>query len=460
MLKKFLLVLFMLSLFPLRANSAIFSYDFAKVISQQDIDGSSTVSIYVKDIKTSKVLYSKNENKLLNTASSLKLFTFASALDTLGDDYKFETAFYIYGGNLYLKLGADPLLSRSDLYELVSKLKKSVDFKNIKYIYIDDKIISNVPYPDGWCIDDFWPLIAPISPYIIDGNKVKVRLIISSEGNNVTIVQNDSYRFSFINQMQIKTDEDNEVDFVKNYSNMQNIITLKGTIADDSDILIPVSDPKYFFITRLESAFGKYSIPYSDKFYFKEVPSGAKKVASVFHTIDEVSVPILKYSDNFSSEVLFRVAGSKYAKEKGVKPLKGLSLGTTKNAIEMFYSFYKNAGLDMRYIKIVDGSGVSRYNAASTKWLVDALIMLDKKKNIRDFMEGADEGTLKKRLRYLKGNLWAKTGTHQGLSSLVGVLKTRKKNDVAFGIIIQCFTKSAKSLKTFEDDIVDCIFNL
>ena len=173
-----------------------------------------------------------------------------------------------------------------------------------------------------------------------------------------------------------------------------------------------------------------------------------------------MSVPILKYSDNFSSEVLFRVAGAKYAKENGIKSFNGLSLGTTKNAIEMFYSFYKNAGLDMRYIKIVDGSGVSRYNAASTKWLVDALIMLDKKKNIRDFMEGADEGTLKKRLRYLKGSLWAKTGTHQGLSSLVGVLKTRKKNDVAFGIIIQCFTKSAKSLKTFEDDIVDCIFNL
>ena len=458
MLKKFLLVLFMLFLFPLRANSAIFPYDFAKVISQQDIDGSSTVSIYVKDIKTSKVLYSKNENKLLNTASSLKLFTFASALNTLGNDHKFETAFYIHGGNLYLKLGADPLLSRFDLYELVSKLKKSVDFKNIKYIYIDDKIISNVPYPDGWCIDDFWPSIASISPYIIDGNKVRVRLIISSDRDSINIVQNDKYRFSFINQLQIS--DENDFDFVKNYSSMQNVITLKGQISHDEDIVIPVSDPKYFFIARLENAFGKYSIPYSDKFYFKEVPNGAKKVASVFHTIDEVSVPILKYSDNFSSEVLFRVAGAKYAKENGIKSFNGLSVGTTKNAIEMFYSFYKNAGLDMRYIKIVDGSGVSRYNAASTKWLVDALIMLDKKKNIRDFMEGADEGTLKKRLRYLKGNLWAKTGTHQGLSSLVGVLKTRKKNDVAFGIIIQCFTKSAKSLKTFEDDIVDCIFNL
>ncbi len=458
MLRKIILYLCLFCFFPLQTLCAPFSYDFAKVISEQDLDGASTVSIYVKDLKTSKVLYSKNENKHLNTASSLKLFTFASALDTLGKDYKFETAFYTHGGNLYLKLGADPLLSRSDLYELVSKLKKNVDFKDIKYIYIDDKIISANPYPDGWCIDDFWPAIAPIGPYIIDNNKVKVRLVISSDRKSINFVQNDKYRFSFINQLQISDEDD--FDLVKNYSSMQNIITLKGKISQDSDVIIPVSDAKYFFISRLESAFGKYSIPYTDKFYFKELPAGAKKVACVYHTIEEVSEPILKYSDNFSAEVLFRVAGSVYAKNKGMKSVNGMSLGTTKNAIEMFYSFYKNANLDMRYIKIVDGSGVSRYNAASTKWLVDALLMLDKNKDIREYMEGADEGTLKKRLRYLKGDLWAKTGTHQGLSSLVGVLKTRNRDDVVFAIIIQCFTKSSKSLKAFEDDIVDCIFNL
>ena len=75
-------------------------------------------------------------------------------------------------------------------------------------------------------------------------------------------------------------------------------------------------------------------------------------------------------------------------------------------------------------------------------------------------MEGADEGTLKKRLRYLKGNVYAKTGTHKGLSSLVGLMTTKKEQDVAFAIIVQCFTKSASMLKTFEDDLVDCIFNL
>ncbi len=459
MIKKILLLFsfFVFAICP--SYAAIFSYDFSKVIAEQDFDGSSTISITVLDDKNSKVLYSKNENKMLNTASALKLYTFAAALDTLGEDYKFETAFYLSGGNLYLKLGADPLLTTDDLCELVQKLKKSVDFKSVKYIYIDDSIISTTPYPDGWCIDDFWPTIAPISPYIIDGNKVKIKVVLAPYRDSMTIVQADKYRFSFINQLQIS--DVNDIDISKNHTDMQNLITISGKIADDSDIYIPVSNPKTLFIARLEDAFGKCKIPYSDKFYFKTTPINAKKIAQVNHTIEDVSVPILKYSDNFASEVLFRVAGNAYAKKQGIKPkIQGSSLGTTKNAILMFNDFYTKTNLDMKYIKIVDGSGVSRYNAASSKWLAQALLYLNSKYELKRYMEGANEGTLKKRLRYLKGNIYAKTGTHRGLSSLVGIMSTKDDKKVTFAIVVQCFSKSTSMLKAFEDDLVDCIFNL
>lgn len=457
MFKKVILSLFFAFLFSL--NQA-FASGFSSVISEQDLNRSSSVAIVVKDLNTSKVLYEKNENKMLNTASTLKLFTFAAALDTLGQDYKFETAFYTYGGNLYLKLGADPLLGRDDLYELVSKLKQSVNFKTIKYIYIDDKVISQRPYPDGWCVDDYWPNFAPISPYVIDKNTVKIRLILSPNRDSLNIVQQDRYRFAFINQLNIVKDE-NDIDVIKDYSGMQNVLALQGKISDDTDLEIPVTNPKYFFISRLEDAFGKYSIPYNDKFYFKETPQGAKKIASVSHSIDEISVPILKYSDNFASEVLFRVAANKYAKNNNIKPdSSGQSVGTTKNAVAMFNSYYGKAGLDMKDIKIVDGSGVSRYNAASPNWLCDAIIYLNKKIELKKYLETADEGTLKKRLRYLKNNIYAKTGTHKGLSALSGIMKTRKNKDVAFSIIIQSFSAPQGGLKAFEDDLVDCIFNL
>ena len=90
MLKKLLLLFSFLIFAICPSYAAIFSYDFSKVIAEQDFDGSSTISITVLDKNTKKVLYSKNENKMMNTASALKLYTFASALDTLGEDYKFE----------------------------------------------------------------------------------------------------------------------------------------------------------------------------------------------------------------------------------------------------------------------------------------------------------------------------------------------------------------------------------
>lgn len=145
MLKKLALLVLTMFACTCVSRAAVINPDFSKVISRQDLNRTSSIAIAVKDLNTSKVLYKKNENKMLNTASTLKLFTFASALDTLGNDYKFETAFFVYGNNLYLKLGADPLLEKNDLFELVSKLKKSVNFKTIKYIYIDDKIISSTP---------------------------------------------------------------------------------------------------------------------------------------------------------------------------------------------------------------------------------------------------------------------------------------------------------------------------
>lgn len=49
-------------------------------------------------------------------ASTLKLVTSSAALNTLGSDYEFSTKLYKSSNNdLYLKLGADPFLTSSDL---------------------------------------------------------------------------------------------------------------------------------------------------------------------------------------------------------------------------------------------------------------------------------------------------------------------------------------------------------
>ncbi len=137
-----------------------------------------------------------------------------------------------------------------------------------------------------------------------------------------------------------------------------------------------------------------------------------------------------------------------------------MSLGTLENAKEMFFDYYKRAGLikDDNKINLSDGSGVSRYNAFTTLWMTDALLYLDKNSKIKDFMMTAGEGTLSRRMKDLEGNLYAKTGTIFGVSSLTGYLTSKMGKEYAFSIIIQNFGVRPSVVKGLEDDLVYGIY--
>ena len=64
-------------------------------------------------------------------------------------------------------------------------------------------------------------------------------------------------------------------------------------------------------------------------------------------------------------------------------------------------------------------------------------LYLDKNSKIKDFMMTAGEGTLSRRMKDLEGNLYAKTGTIFGVSSLTGYLTSKMGKEYAFSIIIQ-----------------------
>ena len=100
------------------------------VISKYPFTKNSIVSVSVKD-STGKILFQKNSQILVHPASTLKVFTSMAALDTLGSNYNFKTAFYKNNDSLYLKVGADSLFSEKDMDKLVMGLR-SYDLSNIK----------------------------------------------------------------------------------------------------------------------------------------------------------------------------------------------------------------------------------------------------------------------------------------------------------------------------------------
>ena len=428
-------------LFSILLSSTSFANLISKHIKQTDFDKNAKVALYVIDKKHNKVLYHKNETQQLNPASLLKPLTFGVSYMVLGADYELETALYEdLDKNIYLKLGGDVLLTQDDLNKLISKLKN----KQINNIYIDDSIFALEKYPASWLEEDKWPRESEITPYIIDNNYHKIAINRSSLAKKVDIVQEDDYKLPIINELALGDVQ--EIKITRPYGENSPIINLQGTVVQDQVLNLPVLNPEINFNVKLNQALKKNDIVHINRIEAKKMPCDVKKIASVTRPIKNISKRILYNSDNFASEVLFRVAASKYYDKTA----------TLEDSIQMFYEKYG------KYLAkgevIADASGVSRQNQLSVKTITNILMDLSKKTDILSLLPSANEGTMSERLLFLKGNLKAKTGTMRKLSALSANITTRKNTDILFVSIVQDSEKRKSLLKHYENSLLGIIY--
>lgn len=476
LIKFFVCVVFALCL-SVQGALAVNCSSISKVLHNTDLNPSSVVSYTVINNKTGQIVCSKDPNLYLNPASSIKLLTMASVSDAIGPFYRFETVFYIdKEKNVYLKLGADPLFSSNDLNALIKSLRKAYSGR-IKNFYIDDTVISKTYYPDGWTVDDFWPSSPQITSYIIDSNLVKVDFQIHSDTpksrggvsqepvKSVRIIQNDPYKFSFINSLEIGAQT--KIEPSLNYGSDSGIVTLNGTISADVSKTFPVLDPVQFFTGRLRKALDVNGINYSKPFYSKKVPKDAKRIASFSRPIKDGMSFVLKTSNNLAAETIFDLGTSVWAQQKDeyIKNAYGADVSSEKSQKTadkrraLIDEYAKSIGLDLKKANFADASGVSRYNTITTSILANALY-LGQKSAIKEFMASPDEGTLKGRMKDLAGNLKAKTGTIFGVSAIAGYITALDGTPYSFSVIIQNFSTRSSLIKGLEDDIIHGIYYL
>ena len=422
-----------------------------KVVKDSNLGIKSTLSIYVLNSDSNKEIYKKNEEKLLNPASVLKTLTFGVSYKVLGENFQFLTKVYKHNNDLYLKLSGDTLLSSKDLADLFSQVKTKYDTTKINNIYIDDSIFNKYyPYPSGWTQDDLWPYSRPITPYIIDNNTTEIAIKRSSLATTIDIVQNNEYKIPIINMLTLssKDKEKEPLKIERMYSNESSIVKFSGTIEKDTIFNLPVVNPEINFDIKLRKALDKNSIAFDKKITSKQTPKEAILLAQVGHSIEEISKDILHNSDNFSAEVVFRTAAAKH--------INYIHSATVQDSIDMFYQI--NSKYTNENLKIVDGSGVSRYNLIDAKTAVEIFNKLSKETKLTSLLASADEGTLKDRMSFLKGNLKAKTGTLRDMSAIIGTLKTKKNKNVVFCSIVQNSPKRKAILKNFENDLITEIY--
>ncbi|MBR6301807.1 D-alanyl-D-alanine carboxypeptidase/D-alanyl-D-alanine-endopeptidase [bacterium] len=413
----------------------------------------SAVSVSVKNINSGATVYSLNDRVPRLPASTLKLVTTSAAYDTLGKDYKYKTGLYKSTNNdIYLKLSGDPLLTTSDLEKLLDTAKE----KNIvepKGFYIDDTAFDDVEWGEGWQWDDeLNPLMPKFSIYNINKNMAKVDISPTTPGAPAQIVVKPFYPFSFVNQLTTDPRLNNSIKIKKSDLIAPNMLNAVGTVSKKTNVMIPVFSPKMNFQLRLDDAVNARKFEYYSKITQAKMPSeNIYLVDEAEHDIASMLPMIIKNSDNLIAESLFKTAGAVYAGDTG----------TMENSVAMLNDYISRININHEDIKVVDGSGVSKNNLMTSKFMVEFLSYKSSEEDFEDFkalLTAPGEGTLKNRMLYFKDSLRAKTGTLSDASAIAGYITTKRGNTFAFDIMINDPKTSSADKKNIEEQILRNIY--
>lgn len=171
-----------------------------------------------------------------------------------------------------------------------------------------------------------------------------------------------------------------------------------------------------------------------------QCPADARTICEVTHTVEQVLQRMMKKSDNFYAESLFYQLAA----------LSGHRPASRRDAAGYVDALIRYVKLNPANYQIADGSGVSLYNYISPQLLVKILEYAWNNNAIRQSLlpslpiAGVD-GTLEKRMKKTaaEGNVRAKTGTVDGVSSLSGYATSPEGHVLVFSIINMGIPKAA-----------------
>ncbi|WP_422529335.1 D-alanyl-D-alanine carboxypeptidase/D-alanyl-D-alanine endopeptidase [Serratia fonticola] len=434
----------------------------------------SSISLIVRNMESGEIMYEKNSRKSLIPASAMKLVTSSVALDLLGLDYKFRTQLIVNGvqnhnvlhGNVIIHGEGDPYIELKDYYQLISALEQK-DITSVSgKVIIDDSWFDNRLLGNGWEQNDESEYYSPpISAIMFSeaGNPPGTVLInVKFNGydrdhtivdmipeNNDLLVINNSIA---CNNRKINYGTLN----IERLHGSKHII-VSGCLAEKRTYFVTIPDPKDFVENKIKDYLDSKKIDILNEPFYA---NNDNVIATHFSPkIIRMYTRFLKKSDNAMAEVLVKTIGRKYNNN-----------GSTVSGISVIYNYLRTEGFYLAELSLVDGSGLSRKNYLTTRFITDLMIHNSKKwwfSQWRDSLPKVggrtlstynpeSQGTLKGRLQNLPNDVivYAKTGSMSGVSSISGYVCNKYSKCYVFSFLVNNFFGSIKDI---EDNAVSSI---
>lgn len=419
-------------------------------------------SVLVRDLDTSRVVFSYNPDQRLVPASNRKIATFAMALDLLGPDHRFKTEFGLtsphpyhaahYHGDVVLRATGDPTL---DNPYLNISLNPGVLFKEwarklrleegVAYVHGDLVIdatefgFEQNAYPavwDGRHRDNSYavvPSALAVSQNLLQATVMPTRVgkagavELAPAGMGVRTVNHTVTTARSRQGVSITFNDD------------ASEIVLNGGVSSRSSAEVasaPMPKPLDMIAGVMRQALNDVGVRLIGKVRIECDPARAPgRMTTVVAsrespTLNEILAPMMLHSNNFIAEQVWRAAAARVRRGAG-----GLD-----DARRIELDCYKRHGL--AWIQPgYDGSGLSSRDQMSASELVAITEMLYRSPN-RDLLLASlpvagESGTLRHRsYGRSEGRVIAKTGTLDGASALTGfVLNASHQPRYVFSVV-------------------------
>lgn len=219
---------------------------------------------------------------------------------------------------------------------------------------------------------------------------------------------------------------------------------------DDTTPLTPLLyEAKPGLERHFANALREAGISCADAYAYEPVGRGAELVAERTHTIDQILLPMMKESDNLFAESLFYQLAAR----------SGRAYAGRKRAARQVAQLLADSGVSSDSYQIADGSGLSLYNYLTPAILVSVLRHAYRDEAVYRHLLPAlpvagEDGTLRRRMATgaTRGNVHAKTGTVEGVSTLAGYCTAANGHVLCFAIMNQGVRHAATG-RNFQDRV-------
>lgn len=432
-----------------------------------------TYSFCIIDALSGKTLKEFNSEVALVPASTLKILTTATALGVLGKDFTYKTNFYSFqkkdsitlqnNTHLLIKGSGDPTFNssyfNSNDTDFTTQLVKNLKDKGLKKItgsIIADASCFNNDIPSTWIWGDIGNYFgAGANGLSYRDNKFSLYYSSGAINSKTTIekIYPDYFSKKITVQNYVISNGTDDNAYV--YSDPNGYIKkITGTIPPNKknyEVEAAMPEPALFFIHQLHDELKNNSLTNNSiSLFVNETPNTYifnKEQLVYTHTSPKLDKIVyytnVKSNNHYAESLLKTIGAAKTGKQ-----------GTSENGITVIENYWKDRGLDMSGLHMVDGSGLSRANTITTKLQATILSKIYRDSLLyptfnnslpiagkNGSMTNIGKGT------FIENNMRAKTGYINRARGYCGYVKTKSGKELAFSVLFNNYDCSPKEMK-------------